>query len=157
MAVKKLPENATAKNFYDLFKELKLMFQVGQHPNIVNLIGYCVDSSTLLIATEFACYGNLKDFLRAHHNKEESWSSPSKKRTEKNEKITRDRLILYAYQVSLGMEYLHSKNVLHRDLAARNILVDDYDSVKIADFGLSRNIRSDYYYVQKINVHFSLF
>lgn len=42
---------------------------------------------------------------------------------------------------------------MHRDLAARNILVDDLNSVKIADFGLARNIRSDYYYVQKMNVN----
>jgi serine/threonine protein kinase len=40
--------------------------------------------------------------------------------------------------------------VLHRDLAARNILVYDFDSIKIADFGLARNICSDYYYVQKL-------
>lgn len=48
--------------------------------------------------------------------------------------------------------YLILSKVLHRDLAARNILVDDYDSIKIADFGLARNIRSDYYYLQKMNV-----
>lgn len=40
--------------------------------------------------------------------------------------------------------------MLHRDLAARNILVYDVDSIKIADFGLARNICSDYYYVQKL-------
>ncbi len=44
--------------------------------------------------------------------------------------------------------------VLHRDLAARNILVEDFDSIKIADFGLARNIKSDYYYMQKLNVSF---
>ena len=42
---------------------------------------------------------------------------------------------------------------MHRDLAARNILVDEYDSVKISDFGLARNMNSDYYYVQKLNVN----
>jgi hypothetical protein len=38
VAVKKLPENATSENFLDLFKELNLMFQVGQHSHIINLI-----------------------------------------------------------------------------------------------------------------------
>ena len=37
-------------------------------------------------------------------------------------------------------------------MAARNILVEDFDAIKIADFGLARNIKSDYYYMQKLNV-----
>lgn len=129
MAVKKLPENATAKNFYDLFKELKLMFQVGQHPNIVNLIGYCIDASSLLIVTDFARYGNLKDFLRSHapntsvnsrHLRQlrfksiknnENNNTVNKDEEISQQKITREHLLLYAHQISLGMEYLHSKQV----------------------------------------------
>ncbi|TKR87157.1 hypothetical protein L596_011606 [Steinernema carpocapsae] len=38
---------------------------------------------------------------------------------------------------ALGLEYMHSKNVLHRDIAARNCLVGD-GKVRISDFGLSR-------------------
>ncbi len=52
------------------------------------------------------------------------------------------------------MHYLHSNKVLHRDLAARNILVDECDIVKLADFGLARNIHTDYYYVQQKQVSF---
>lgn len=36
------------------------------------------------------------------------------------------------------MRYLESKNCIHRDLAARNCLVDLETSVKISDFGMSR-------------------
>lgn len=36
------------------------------------------------------------------------------------------------------MRYLESKNCIHRDLAARNCLVDFEHSVKISDFGMSR-------------------
>ena len=35
---------------------------------------------------------------------------------------------------------------MHRDLAARNVLVTDEYVMKIADFGLARDIRSNDYY-----------
>ncbi len=61
-------------------------------------------------------------------------------------------LLAFAHQVALGMDYLHSKNVLHRDLAARNILVCKNRVVKIADFGLARDMEQNYYYKRQTDV-----
>lgn len=49
-------------------------------------------------------------------------------------------------QIAAGMAYLSERKFVHRDLATRNCLVGEEMVVKIADFGLSRNIYSADYY-----------
>ena len=44
-------------------------------------------------------------------------------------------------QTMLGLAYMHKHGFFHRDLKPENLLVKG-DSVKIADFGLAREIRS---------------
>lgn len=44
------------------------------------------------------------------------------------------------------MEYLASKRCIHRDLAARNVLVTNEKILKIADFGLARDVQHRDYY-----------
>lgn len=52
-------------------------------------------------------------------------------------------------QISDGMQYLATQRFVHRDLACRNCLVGENLSVKIADFGMSRDIYTcDYYKVR---------
>jgi serine/threonine protein kinase len=47
----------------------------------------------------------------------------------------------------IGRENFFSKNsklvYLNRDIAARNVLVSNHESVKLADFGLSRQLTLD--------------
>lgn len=45
---------------------------------------------------------------------------------------------------------------LHRDLAARNVLVAENNIMKIADFGLMRNLKNDDYYRKSTQVSFLL-
>ncbi|XP_057365386.1 vascular endothelial growth factor receptor 1-like isoform X1 [Daphnia carinata] len=52
---------------------------------------------------------------------------------------TRD-LLCWAFQIARGMDYLARRKILHGDLAARNVLLADNNIVKIADFGLAREV-----------------
>ena len=65
--------------------------------------------------------------------------------TRNNSFSTRD-LINWSLQIARGMDYLASKKVLHGDLAARNVLLADDGVVKVADFGLARQLYNDYHY-----------
>lgn len=42
-------------------------------------------------------------------------------------------------QISLGMRYLHSKDIIHQNLKPSNILIDDNDKLYISDFGSLKN------------------
>jgi len=51
-----------------------------------------------------------------------------------------------AYQIASGMKYLSSLKYVHLDLTTRNVLAGKDYVVKIADFGMSQNLYSAYYF-----------
>ncbi len=50
--------------------------------------------------------------------------------------LSLDHLLWFAYNASLGFEYLQTMKFVHRDLACRNLLVSATFVAKIGDFGL---------------------
>ncbi|KAJ7694798.1 kinase-like domain-containing protein, partial [Mycena rosella] len=41
------------------------------------------------------------------------------------------------YEIAVGLQYLHSQDIIHGDLRGANILLDDQGHVRLADFGLT--------------------
>eukprot|EP01080_Neovahlkampfia_damariscottae_P009239 gene9239-1325_t len=54
--------------------------------------------------------------------------------------LTEEHVQYIMYQILLGLQYIHSADILHRDLKPANILLNSSCQVKICDFGLARGI-----------------
>ncbi|XP_061594693.1 tyrosine-protein kinase receptor Tie-1 isoform X2 [Cololabis saira] len=135
-AIKMLKEFASENDHRDFAGELEVLCKLGQHPNIINLIGACENRGYLYIAIEYAPYGNLLDFLRKSRVLETDPAFAKEHGTAST--LTSQQLLQFSVDVANGMHYLSDKQFIHRDLAARNVLVGDSHVAKIADFGLSR-------------------
>ncbi|XP_066505151.1 vascular endothelial growth factor receptor kdr-like [Hoplias malabaricus] len=66
VAVKMLKGGATNNECRALMSELKILIHIGQHLNVVNLLGACTKpGGPLMIIVEYCKYGNLSNYLRS--------------------------------------------------------------------------------------------
>ncbi|XP_029916305.1 fibroblast growth factor receptor 1-A isoform X2 [Myripristis murdjan] len=149
VAVKMLKSDATEKDLSDLISEMEMMKIIGKHKNIINLLGACTQDGPLYVIVEYASKGNLREYLRVRRPPGMEYCYNPDQVPVENMSIK--DLVSCAYQVARGMEYLASKKCIHRDLAARNVLVTEDNVMKIADFGLARDIHHIDYYKKTTN------
>ncbi|XP_033843816.1 fibroblast growth factor receptor 3 isoform X5 [Periophthalmus magnuspinnatus] len=149
VAAKMLKDDATDKDLSDLVSEMEMMKMIGKHKNIINLLGACTQDGPLYVLVEYASKGNLREYLRARRPPGMDYSFDTCKIPD--ETLTFKDLVSCAYQVARGMEYLASQKCIHRDLAARNVLVTEDNVMKIADFGLARDVHNIDYYKKTTN------
>ncbi|XP_078128488.1 fibroblast growth factor receptor 2 isoform X3 [Sander vitreus] len=149
VAVKMLKDDATEKDLSDLVSEMEMMKMIGKHKNIINLLGACTQDGPLYVIVEYASKGNLREYLRARRPPGMEYSYDIARVSD--EQLTFKDLVSCTYQVARGMEYLASQKCIHRDLAARNVLVTESNFMKIADFGLARDVHNIDYYKKTTN------
>ncbi|KYN34630.1 ALK tyrosine kinase receptor [Trachymyrmex septentrionalis] len=137
VAVKTLPSLSTTQAEADFMMEALIMSKFN-HPNIVHFIGVSFDKHPRYIVLELLAGGDLKNFLREE-----------RPRSDRPTSLTMLDLITCGYDVANGCKYMEEARFIHRDIAARNCLLTTKApgrTVKIADFGMARDIyRSDYY------------
>ena len=141
VAVKTLKEGAESESLEDFCKEVKVCVQF-EHVNIIRLVGVCTTSTDKCMIFEFMDLGNLGELLQLSDPE-----NPAYPGTKSQKKLTTPNLFLpITIQIANGLAYLAERQFVHRDIAARNCLVDNNFTVKIADFGMSRDVGGmDYY------------
>ncbi|THG01287.1 hypothetical protein TEA_028205 [Camellia sinensis var. sinensis] len=135
VAVKKLKP----KGFQGHKEWLSEVNYLGQlhHPNLVKLIGYCLEGDNRLLVYEFMPRGSLENHLFKRSAKPLSWETRVK----------------VATGAARGLSFLHGSEsqVIYRDFKASNILLDSANPVftpslfnilefnaKLSDFGLAK-------------------
>ena len=105
-------------------REISLM-RLFDHPHLLQLVDVMESQQHLYIILEYASHGELFDFL-----------------VESGSLSVEDALKFFR-QIIFGLEFLHNHAICHRDLKPENILLDEFDNIKIADFGLARWMKSN--------------
>lgn len=97
--------------------------------NIVDFYGYSKleENKTSYMLTEFAKYGNLRNF---------------QKKTIKRQYLSESIICFFAYQILNGIYYCHKCKVAHMDIKPQNVVIDDFLNAKLIDFSISLNYRN---------------
>lgn len=122
MAVKQLDTNEVTKKDLMLLEHEISMMRGLNHKNIVRYLGTDRTDDSLSIFMEYVPGGSIRSLLERFGALKES--------------VVR----MYTRQLLLGLEYLHQNGIAHRDIKGANILVANDGTIKLADFGASKNL-----------------
>ncbi|KAK1932049.1 Serine/threonine-protein kinase dst1 [Phytophthora citrophthora] len=92
------------------------------HPNVVAFHGAYYKDGALWVAMEHCAGGSVGDVRRVRE-------------------LTEREISVIMRGALRGLAYLHSRRKIHRDVKGGNILLTDSGQVKIADFGVSAQLR----------------
>ncbi|XP_058753606.1 wall-associated receptor kinase-like 14 isoform X2 [Vicia villosa] len=122
VAIKKIRYRDT-NSVDQVMNEIKLLSSVS-HPNLVRLLGCCIEKGEHILVYEYMPNGTLSQHLQRERGGTLPWTI---------------RLTI-ASETANAVAFLHSSNppIYHRDIKSSNILLDFSFQSKVADFGLSR-------------------
>lgn len=106
-----------SSKYFDEVRKVKNI----ENKNIVKINYATYDDDNIYISMPYYKNGSLQDILQ-----------------EKN--LTVREIVKYSLEILSGLYYIHKNNILHCDIKPSNILIDDYGSAVLADFGSSINI-----------------
>ncbi|KAK1581902.1 hypothetical protein Q3G72_010095 [Acer saccharum] len=126
LAVKKIDSSALPSELSDDFIEIVSNISHLNHPNVMELVGYCSEYGQHLLVYEYHKNGSLHDFLHLsdEYNKPLIWNSRVK----------------IALGTARALEYLHevcSPSIIDKNIKSANILLDTELNPHLSDSGLA--------------------
>ncbi|XP_045826216.1 receptor-like cytoplasmic kinase 176 [Trifolium pratense] len=125
IAVKRLNQESS-QGHIEWLTEINYLGQL-RHPNLVKLVGYCLEDDYRILVYEFVTKGSLDNhlFRRASYFQPLSWKIRMK----------------IALDSAKGLAFLHSDEVevIYRDFKTSNILIDSDYNAKLSDFGMAKD------------------
>ena len=113
----------------DLEREIHFLSTM-RHPFVLYLFGACFDDPTCPIVVLERCALTLEERIVQGYNVDPT----------KHKEMTEKTKLKYALQLAQALEFLQSNQVLHRDLKPSNVFISFEDTVKLADFGLAKQL-----------------
>ena len=128
IAIKAIKKNFIIQNdaVHSTINEKNILMKCSnKNPFIINFHCAFQSDSKVYIGMEYASGGNLSYYMR---------------KTSKSE-IPLNDIKLYLAEVAIGLNFLHKNNIIYRDLKAENILICSDGHIKLADFGLAKELK----------------
>ena len=113
----------SAKNEALILSKLNCKFIVKYYDSFVD------SDNNLNIIMEYCDNGDLNSFIN--------------KLKKENKYLNEEEIWFYFIQISLGLAYIHSKNILHRDLKPMNIFLTNKNQIKIGDLGVAKLLNTN--------------
>lgn len=89
------------------------------HPNIIKLYDAFIDPVAQYLVMEYCSNGTIQQRGR----------------------LSYEQFTFFAKQILEAVAYCHFNNIAHRDIKPENIFFDQYDNIKLADFGMAKKFK----------------
>ncbi|KAG0320343.1 hypothetical protein BGZ97_000262 [Linnemannia gamsii] len=124
VAIKKMKKKFASQGECRSLQEVKALEALRAGPNIVRLHQFFLEKKELCMVFELMD-GNLYQLIKDRNGV----------------RLDEETVRSMVFQILRGLQHMHSKGIMHRDMKPENLLVSG-DSIKIADFGLARELKS---------------
>ncbi|KAI6170254.1 Testis-specific serine/threonine-protein kinase 2 [Aphelenchoides besseyi] len=135
VAVKKIDRRVSSEYVRRFLpREMDLVLQLD-HFNILKVYSIVQTDTHVCLVEEFAGNGDLLKLIQQRRRIDEFDARPL------------FRHLMAGLEANKKFQYLETKNVVHRDLKCENLMLDQYNNLKIGDFGFARFLHSGQAYV----------
>src|SRR3972149_8061971 len=124
IAIKILEKNENTIKLINREIDTLIKIRTNQHENLISFYDSIITDEYAYIMMEHCKCGSINKLFKKN--------------------LSEDIINFYFKQIVSGLKHLYDMKIMHRDIKPKNILLtNDYKTIKIIDFGLSKKIEND--------------